>query len=112
MKILLPFLLVVLLTACQQKSDRLEKQVAFWKQTIASELPIGSSSDQIEKWASSHKIHFTHRPEDAQFSATVEKFPAEGLRFPCNNWNVVILIKVDKNGRSTKSSVYGVGDCP
>lgn len=111
MKMIFAILIVLSLTSCREGSAHLDAQVKTWDRTITQDLPVGSSTVQIEQWGKVHKIHFTHRPEDHQFSANVEKFPVTGIRFPCTNWNVIVLIKLDQSGHSTKNNVYGVGDC-
>jgi len=110
MKAAFAVLLTLCLVACQQDSSELRSRVAVWSQRL-TELPAGSSSPEIQRWAASHKVHFTFLSEQRQFYANVERVPVKGLHFPCSEWNIIITVSVDPSGHSTKSSVQQVGAC-
>src|SRR6185312_6332549 len=76
MKAAFAVLLTLCLVACQQDSSELRSRVAVWSQRL-TELPAGSSSSQIQRWAASHKVHFTFLSEQRQFYANVERVPVK-----------------------------------
>jgi len=103
-------LTLFLLTSCRQDTGALDQRVAFWNQSL-SEVPVGSSSEQVKHWADQHNVEFMYLEEQHQFYANVERVSLKGIRFPCGEWNIIIKITTDASGHSIKNEIDQVGTC-
>lgn len=110
MKAIVAALFSLSLASCDQGASDFHKHVEAWNQRL-NELPAGSSSSQIQRWAALHKVHFVFLPNQRQFYANVERVPVNGLHFPCSEWSIIITVNVDSSGHSTGSDVNQVGTC-
>ena len=110
MKLIALVLTLFLLTSCRQDTGALDQRVAFWNQSL-SEVPVGSSSEQVKQWADRHDVKFIYMEEQHQFYANVERVPVKGIRFPCGEWNIIIKITIDASGHTIKNEIGQVGTC-
>ena len=110
MRNIIGLLILLCVASCRQDTSEFDAKIEYWNQSLL-QVPLGSSTEQITNWAKSHKVNFTYLPEQQQFYANVERVPVKGIRFPCGEWNIIIVINVDQSGHATKNEVRQVGSC-
>lgn len=82
----------------------------YWKEKIATELPTGSTWDDITVWGELNTVNFEKDSQNT-LRGTAEIIPDPGLEFPCSQWNIVIIIDLDASGRSTDQKIKTIGSC-
>jgi hypothetical protein len=100
-----------LVLGCASDQSKVQERIAFWKETLAREVPLGTPADQIQEWGSAHKIKFDYLEKQRWLYAIAEMIPETGIRFPCSQWNIILKISIDGGGRSVKNDVSAVGSC-
>ena len=105
--------LLVSLTSCSWGSHVVEERYVYWNETIARELPIGTSLVEIYRWGEANHVEFSRPVNNARghwVSAVVDRKPVT-FGFPCAEWMVNIRISLDATDRSTENKVSKVGVC-
>lgn len=111
------FLLLLLLVAvlgavgCKRNAPAVKERIAFWENTLQTEVPVGSSKNQILRWGDERHVPFIYIPEKRWFYAIVEKLPEPGIPFPCSEWNITVQITLDSTDHSIANHVGMVGSC-
>jgi hypothetical protein len=111
MQIIAILLISLSLVACKYDTAKLDERIAFWKNALASDLPVGTNADEIKKWGATHGVKFDDLKVQHWLYANVESVPETGIPFPCSAWNIIIKITVDTTNRSVQNNVSTVGSC-
>lgn len=111
MRLFYAMLIFLILTACANGHSQLQERVTFWQNTLAKEVPIGTSTERIKEWGVAHHIKFDYLELQHWLYANVEAVPEKGIPFPCSEWNIILKISIDVTGHSTKNEVSTVGSC-
>ena len=111
MRAIFAIAITAFLASCKQDTGALDQRADYWRRSLTTELPVGSSTKQVQDWAKLHNVEFMFLPEQHQFYANVEQVPVKGFQFPCGAWNIILQVTVDATGHSTKNEVKQVGTC-
>jgi len=90
---------------------KLDERVQHWKLVLDENVPLGTSKEAIDKWASENSIEFSENPTLMKLFANVEQVPDTGIGFPCSEWNIILEVQLDKNRLSKSNSISTVGSC-
>jgi hypothetical protein len=72
--------------------DPVDAKKKYWEQTIATEIPVGSTKKEVFRWAKNRGIGFDNLPGNKLYS-NIEHIPELGLiKFPCTFWNIIITV--------------------
>ena len=104
-------LVSLILTGCKNESTKLDERVSYWESVLASDLPVGTSTDGIHKWGETHGIKFDDLKLQHWLYANVESVPETGIPFPCSAWNIIVKITIDSTNHSVQNNVNIVGSC-
>jgi len=109
MRTILLILIVFFMSACQASPD-VKGKIANWQTLLTSEIPIGSTKDQVIQWGEKRGIKFTFLEQQQELYAIAEKIP-DPSGIICTEWNITIQIGIGANGISTNQKVGSVGAC-
>lgn len=91
--------------------QRIQERKSYWTKLMETEIPIGSTSQEIEEWNKRHDLNMRWVGGRDFYNGNVEQVPDAGIGFPCSQWNVIIDIHVGLDGKSTSQNVHSVGTC-
>lgn len=108
--------LVFLLWACAT-SDNVNERIKYWKDLANTELPIGSTKDQVLVWAQKHSLHPSgmYPPPQGFYgnyaSYFAESVPVERYLRVCAEWEIILDFHFDANNLLIKQEVNEHGVC-
>jgi len=111
MRIIIAPLIFIALTGCSSGHPKLQERIAFWRNTLAKDVPVGTNAENIRAWGTAHHVKFDYLEQQQWLYANVAKIPEKGIHFPCSEWNIILKITIDSAGRSVKTDVSSVGSC-
>lgn len=92
-------------------NNRVQKRLTYWRSLLDDELPAGTPKETVERWGRQRNLPLSWISDRNFFNANVEQVPDAGFGFPCAEWNVIIDIYVDAEGKTNKQDVHVVGSC-
>ena len=106
-----PFLfsLAFLLVGCESNTEAFEAAKQRWDKRITNNLPVGTERKVIEQWAQSENIRQDYIAQSNLLYSVVEVVPGSG--FLCPEWNVILKIELDTQGKMQGHKISGVGTC-
>lgn len=111
MKTLIIIILSTMLFSCSTDHGELNARVKYWQTLLDNEVPYGTDIEKIKKWGESKNIKFDYLKQQKWLYSNVEQIPVKGIKFPCSEWNIILKIIINSNGKSIKNEVSKVGSC-
>lgn len=70
-------------------------RVALWKQTVAREIPVGSTQKEIIEWAMAggHALHLRGQKD---LYGVLDTLEGGGINFPCSRWYIILELTMEK----------------
>jgi len=97
--------------ACSTDNSVLNARVKYWQTLLNNEVPIGTDIEKIKIWGESKNIKFDYMKQQKWLYSNVEQIPVKGIKFPCSEWNIILKIIINNNGKSVENEVSKVGSC-
>jgi hypothetical protein len=110
-RIALVALALFALSACTGRNHALQERIAYWQANLSEGVPVGSNRVAAMTWAASRDVQFQYVEEQHWLYAIVERVPESGIPYPCSQWNIILKVRFDSTGHSTKSDAGAVGSC-
>jgi hypothetical protein len=109
--ICLGLLIAISVTGCSNApTPNVESRVSHWNALLSSEIPLGSKKNDVLIWGSNHDVSFDYLEKQHILYAVSEKVK-DPRGFPCDEWNIIIQISLNKKDVSIKQTVEAVGTC-
>lgn len=89
-------------------SVKASERRAYWQETVAQEIPLGATKQQIQQWTQRHAFTLDELPQQHKLYISLEKIPDHGLI--CSEWSIIMQIKMDQF-RSLQQNVESYGSC-
>ena len=111
MRLVLAAAILFTLAGCSHGDAQLQQRVAYWKGALSRDVPPGTRADTAMAWGVAHGVRFTYYDQQRWLYANAERVPVSGFKFPCSEWNIILTIPIDSDGRSLPYKIDTVGSC-
>ena len=109
MRFVFLFVGALFVSACGAAPD-IKGRVGYWQSSLSSEVPVGSSKDQLILWGKKRGVEFTYLEQQHALYAIAEKIP-DPSGIVCTQWNITLQVSLNANNVSTQQKVGSVGSC-
>lgn len=110
-QVALVFFMLATATAGVITKHRINKEIEQWTWELNSEIKLGATRLEVERWAQVQHLVFAWIPERNMYYMKAGKVNAVGLGIPCSSWSIIITIDISEDGRVSGKKIYSVGNC-
>jgi hypothetical protein len=103
------FMAVFLVSSCVTQHNNVNERKLYWEDVVHSEIPIGSSYGDVERWAKSRRLQLAPGQIPDEVIAGLEYVPVNDL--VCRGFGISLQLTLDAERNVTQESIRSFGNC-
>jgi hypothetical protein len=99
----------LLLSSCSTPPNHVAERKRYWENVVHAQIPVGSSYDDVERWASARQLHLVQGQSANTMIAGLESVPVNDR--VCKGFGISLQLTFDANRYITQETVNSLGNC-
>lgn len=103
------FLAALLVSSCATRHNNVEERKRYWEQVVHSELPVGSSYEDVKRWTDSRRLSIVEEQSAHTLVSGLEYVPVNDL--VCKGFGLSLRLTFDPDRHVSQETVNSFGNC-
>jgi hypothetical protein len=99
----------LLMSSCTIRHNNVEERKRYWEEVVHSEIPIGSSFENVRRWTDSRRLSFVEEQNAHTLVAGLEYVPVNDL--VCKGFGLSLRLTFDPDRHVAQETVNSFGNC-
>ena len=103
------FVAVLLVSSCAAHRNNVNERKLYWEGVVHSEIPVGSSYADVERWAKSRQLQLTTGQNPGEVTAGLEYVPVNDS--VCKGFGMSLQLTLNAERNVAQELIRSFGNC-